>query len=295
MNSDIKKGPSIKSGLDALFNVQKKVISSEAVLDQITNVNCDRSRPSAFQPRKQFNPEELKNLSDSIRQQGVLQPIIVRPTDTDFFEIIAGERRWRASVLAGLDTIPAIVKVADDNTVLAWALIENIQREQLNAIEEAEALRRLVDEFAITHDEVSKMVGKSRSTVTNLLRLLNLEPPVKAFLIDGNLEMGHARALLAINGNEQVEVAQQIVSKKLSVREAEKSVNKALNRSSLVKLERLIEEKALIDQVKHTVLKTLSVSSQVKLSNSGSGSLVIPFASLEELKWIEKKLKNLIS
>lgn len=177
-----------------------------------------------YQPRKDIDPEKLKELSDSILAQGIIQPIIVRKVEGGKYEIIAGERRWRAAQLAELQDVPVVVKDIDDRSVMAIALIENIQREDLSALEEAEALRRLQDEFELTHQQIAAAVGKSRTTVTNLLRLLELAAEVKTLLSKGLLEMGHARALLGLNEDRQIEIANKAVKQGLSVRMVEKLV-----------------------------------------------------------------------
>ena len=174
-----------------------------------------------YQPRKDMDPEKLKELSDSIAAQGIIQPIIVRKIAAEKYEIIAGERRWRAAQLADLQEVPVLVKDLDDRSVMAIALIENIQREDLNALEEAEALHRLLDEFELTHQQIAESIGKSRATVTNLLRLLDLANEVKSMLSRGQLEMGHARALLGLEESKQVEIANKAVKQNLSVRAVE--------------------------------------------------------------------------
>src|SRR5690606_6444363 len=184
---------------------------------------CQRGK---YQPRRDMHPEQLEELAESIKAQGVMQPIVVRQIGPDRYEIIAGERRWRATQLAGVDTIPAVIRDVTDEAAIAMALIENIQREDLNPIEEAVALKRLQDEFGLTQQEVADAVGKSRTTVTNLLRLIQLTGEVRTMLEHGDLEMGHARAMLTLTEEQQVEVARAIVAKGLSVRQTEALVRR---------------------------------------------------------------------
>jgi ParB family transcriptional regulator, chromosome partitioning protein len=234
-----------------------------------------------YQPRKDMNPEKLQELADSIKSQGVIQPIVVRNIGQDKFEIVAGERRWRAAQLAGLQQVPVVVKVIDDRTAMAVALIENIQREDLNPLEEAEALRRLLDEFHMTHQQVAEAVGKSRVTVTNLLRLLDLHPEVKKMLLNRQLEMGHARALLALDGQKQISAANKIVKEGLTVRAAERLVKDGqitLDPPKKIKV---------IDHDTRRLQEQLSMKLGAKVvidhKESGAGKLVIAYSSLDEL------------
>ncbi|MEH6713442.1 MAG: ParB/RepB/Spo0J family partition protein, partial [Paraglaciecola polaris] len=200
-------------GLDALLATSQasrnaegeQVLQNDSELQQIA---IEFLKPGKYQPRKDMSPDALEDLASSIRSQGIIQPIIVRTVGNNEYEIIAGERRWRASQIAGLDTIPCLIKDVPDEAAVAIALIENIQREDLNAMEEAQALERLMSEFELTHQEVATAVGKSRTTVTNLLRLNNLHDDVKLLLEHGDIEMGHARALLGLEGDAQLEAAQ---------------------------------------------------------------------------------------
>lgn len=199
--------------------------TTSATANELKKLPIEFLSPGKYQPRKDMSPEALEELASSIRSQGIIQPIVVRPIGEDKYEIIAGERRWRASQLAGLDIVPCLVKPVPDEAAVAIALIENIQREDLNAMEEAQALQRLMNEFSLTHLEVSEAVGKSRTTVTNLLRLNNLNEDVKKLLEYGDIEMGHARALLALEGDSQSETARIVSGKGLTVRDTEKPPN----------------------------------------------------------------------
>ena len=240
-----------------------------------------------YQPRRDMDPEKLRELADSIVAQGVIQPILVRKLEVDGkYEIIAGERRWRAAQLAELAQVPVVVRNLDDRAVMAIALIENIQREDLTALEEAEALRRLQDEFQQTHQQIAAAVGKSRTAVTNLLRLLELAPGVKQLLGKGQLEMGHARALLGLDEIQQLELAEKIVKQGLSVRAVEKLVRE------------LQEPKAVIEKRKDPdtlrLQRELSEKTGAKVEinhqSDGKGKLVIAYNSLEELDGIIRKI-----
>lgn len=224
-------------GLDALLSTssfarEKQHIAShsqELSADgELTDLAIGQLQPGVYQPRKDMAPEALEELAASIQSQGIIQPIVVRQVENGQFEIIAGERRWRAARQAGLKRVPCLVKKVEDRAAIAMALIENIQREDLNVIEEAQALERLQDEFTLTHQQVADVIGKSRTTVSNLLRLNQLEVDVKGLVADKKLEMGHARALLALEGEQQVEVAQQVAKKQMTVRQTEQLVKKCL-------------------------------------------------------------------
>lgn len=215
-------------GLQAILNppllkeIEEVVVSST----RLAELPVQQLQRGQYQPRRDMDEEALQQLASSIKAQGVLQPIIVRKLATDRYEIVAGERRWRAAQLAGLAQVPVVIKDIPDETAMAIGLVENIQRENLNAIEEAHALQRLLDEFEMTHQEVAESVGRSRTAVSNLLRLLNLAEPVQTMLVQGDLEMGHARALLALSTECQTQVAQQVVEQGLSVRDTEALVKK---------------------------------------------------------------------
>jgi len=243
-----------------------------------------------YQPRRDLEPQALEELANSIRAQGIMQPIVVRPVDQERYEIIAGERRWRACQMAGLTTIPAVIKDVPDEAAIAMALIENIQRENLNPMEEAIALQRLQQEFELTQQEVADAVGKSRSTVTNLLRLMNLAGDVRKMLEYGDLEMGHARALLPLNENVQLQAAREVAGKGLSVRQTEDLVRK---------LQTPVEENAPQKQEQDVHLKqwaeTLSqkLSTKVSISENsrGKGRITIAYNSKESLAEILENLQ----
>lgn len=241
-----------------------------------------------YQPRRDMHPEALEELAESIKVQGIMQPIVVRPIATSGavkYEIIAGERRWRATQIAGLDKIPAVIRDVGDEAAIAMALIENIQREDLNPIEEAFALKRFQDEFELTHQEVAAAVGKSRTTVTNLLRLIALSDEVKKMLEHGDLEMGHARALLTLTENEQKVVARQVVAKGLSVRQTEALVR----RQQQLQEEKVVPETQVdpdIRKLQDGLSEKIGVPVQLQHGAKGKGKLVLNYNSLDELDGI---------
>ncbi|WP_303902389.1 ParB/RepB/Spo0J family partition protein [Thiohalomonas denitrificans] len=238
-----------------------------------------------YQPRLDMHPDTLEELADSIRSQGVVQPIVVRPlAQKGRYEIIAGERRWRAAQIAGLHDIPAVIRDVPDEAAIAMALIENIQREELNAMEEAHALQRLVDEFGMTHQQVAEAVGRSRAAVSNLLRLLGLAPDVKRLVENGVLEMGHARALLALSHDLQGQAARQVVAKGLSVRETEKLVKRLSEGTP----EKKPEEKADPDirRLEETLGERIGARVAIQHGSKGKGKLVIQYNTLDELDGI---------
>lgn len=240
-------------------------------------------QPGKYQPRKDMSPEALDELANSIRSQGVIQPIVVRPVAEQSYEIIAGERRWRASQLAELEKVPCIIKEVEDEAAVAIALIENIQREDLNAMEEAVALQRLLDEFELTHQEVADAVGKSRTTVSNLLRLNSLEPGVKTLLEHGDIEMGHARALLALEQDPQEDAARTVAAKGLSVRDTEKMVKKLLTEP---KAKPVPEKDPNIESLQQELAEQLGAKVEISCNAKGKGRLVINYTNLDELDGI---------
>lgn len=248
----------------------------------LRNLPVEQIQPGKYQPRSVFDTERLEELADSIRHQGVIQPVVVRDLGAGRFELIAGERRWRAAQLAGIDTVPAIVREVADEVAIAMALVENIQREDLNPIEEATALRRLVDEFQLTHQEAAEAVGRSRSAVSNLLRLLELSAEVRELVDDRHLEMGHARALLSLPSDRQAAAAREVVRRQLSVRETESLVKRLLNpRPS--KPQRLDPDVARLQE---ELTETLCARVRIQHNARGKGKLVISFNSPDELEGI---------
>lgn len=242
-----------------------------------------------YQPRRDMDQEALQELAESIKAQGVMQPIVVRLLQDNQYEIIAGERRWRATQLAGLDKIPAVVRDVSDEAAIAMALIENIQREDLNPVEEAVALKRLQDEFELTHQEVADAVGKSRTAVSNILRLLNLCTDVRLMLEHGDIEMGHARCLLSLSVEEQKNLARQIVAKGLSVRQAENLVRSLQEQKDKPQQQEKVS--ADIARLQEGLSEHIGVPVMVQHSAKGAGKLVLKYSSLDELDGILQHLK----
>ncbi|HHQ4765325.1 ParB/RepB/Spo0J family partition protein [Aeromonas veronii] len=280
-------------GLDALLSTstaarQKQVMSDQRTEEAMAPTNQGELRKlpvewllsGKYQPRKDMSQDALEELANSIRAQGVIQPIVVRPLGEQSFEIIAGERRWRASQLARLEVVPCIVKDVPDEAAVAIALIENIQREDLNAIEEAVALQRLLTEFELTHQQVAEAVGKSRTTVTNLLRLNQLNDDVKRFVEHGDLDMGHARALLALSGQAQSELARLVAQKGLTVRDTEKLVQKALEPAK-ARVEPARDPQ--IGYLERQLAEKIGNQVQLQPGKRDSGKLVISYENLSDL------------
>ncbi len=245
--------------------------------------------PGKYQPRTHMDQAALETLAQSIKTRGVVQPILVRAIAGGNFEIVAGERRWRAAKIAGLTTVPALVRTIPDEAALGIGLIENIQREDLNPIEEAAGLKRLIDEFKLTHDETAQAVGRSRTAVTNLLRLLELAKPVKDMVMEGKLDMGHARALLSQGKSQQVELAHQIVLKGLSVREAERLAQQALAPAKAGKKGETADRD--LKRLENELAEKLGTAVTLKSDKKGRGSLTIQFHSLEQFDGILARTK----
>jgi ParB family chromosome partitioning protein len=251
----------------------------------VRELPVDLLQRGPFQPRGEIDAEALEDLAASIRAQGVVQPIVVRPlADGERYEIIAGERRWRAAQMAGLDRIPAVVREVPDQAAVAISLIENIQREDLNPVEEAKALRRLIEEFSLTHQEAADAVGRSRVAVTNLLRLLDLASEVKALLENGDLEMGHARALLALPADRQGDAARQVVARGLSVRETEQLVRRLLQGDTRPRAAPALD--ADTRRLQESLAERLGAAVHIRHTSRGNGRLVIRYNSLDELEGI---------
>jgi ParB family chromosome partitioning protein len=280
-----------EKGLSALLkgsNVDfKKEVENDGDLKQLPVEFLKRGK---YQPRRDMDPDALEELAESIRQQGIMQPIVVRSRGEDSYEIIAGERRWRAAQIAQLDKVPAIIRDVEDDAAVAMALIENIQRENLNAMEEATALQRLQDEFELTQSEVAEAVGKSRSTVTNLLRLINLTDEVKLMLEHGDLEMGHGRAMLSLDTERQIIVARQVELKSLSVRQTEALVRRLIEDKPTNKAAKPKPD-ADISRLQEDLSEKVGAEVSVQHSNTGKGKLVIKYNSLDELDGILTHIK----
>jgi ParB family transcriptional regulator, chromosome partitioning protein len=273
-------------GLDALLSGDE-----ERADDALTELSVGLLKPGRFQPRTRMDPQSIAELADSIKAQGLIQPILVRPVENGKYEIIAGERRWRAAQLAGLTQVPVVIRAVPDKSALAMALIENIQREDLNPLEEATGIQRLVDEFDMTHDAAAQAVGRSRSAVTNLLRLLNLSKAVQDLLMQGKIEMGHARALLAVSGSRQAELAHQIISRGMSVREAEQLVGQAEVTSRKTSRKQQRKDRDLL-ALEEELSEILGTAVTVKTIRGGRGKLTIDYASLDQLETVLQKLRR---
>ena len=275
-------------GLDALLGGSSPATLEEeaAKVDsrELQHLPLDLIQRGKYQPRRDMDPQALEELANSIKVQGVMQPIVVRPIGAGRFEIIAGERRWRASQQAGLDKIPAMVREVPDEAAIAMALIENIQREDLNPIEEAVALQRLQQEFELTQQQVADAVGKSRVTITNLLRLIALPEEIKTLLAHGDLEMGHARALLGLPLEQQVEGARHVVARGLTVRQTEALVRQWLN--SKDKPAEKAKADPDINRLEQRLAEKLGAPVQIKHGAKGKGQLVIRYSSLDELQGV---------
>lgn len=293
-------------GLDALLSSSKPTPSASKEQDtsNVTEAVKNAAGPNnselqklpieflhsgKYQPRKDMSEEALEELASSIRSQGIIQPIVVRPIAQNSFEIIAGERRWRAAQIAKLETVPCIIKDVPDEAAVAIALIENIQREDLNAMEEAVALNRLLNEFELTHQQVADAVGKSRTTVTNLLRLNNLNSDVKILLEHGDIEMGHARCLLVLEGEAQSDAARLAVAKALTVRETEKLVRSILEP---VPAKEIAEKDPDVKQLEQQLAENLGAKVEINYNKKGKGKLVISYTNLDELDGILNRINQ---
>lgn len=265
------------------------VENSQPLDGQLKKLPTDAVKPGKYQPRKIMASEGLEELANSIRLQGVIQPIVVRPLHNHQFEIIAGERRWRAAKLAGLTVIPAIIREMNDETAMVLALIENIQRRDLNVIEEAVALNRLMNEFNMTHQQVADAVGKSRTNITNILRLLKLNFDVRTLVENGQLEMGHARALLALSQEQQSEAANSIIVRKLSVRETEDLIRK-LSDNSRENISETTPKKIVMHSVQDRLMQKLGVTVTVTQNAKGRGKLIIRYRNERELESLLAKM-----
>ncbi len=270
-------------GLDALLG------GEETRKDALMTLAVSKIRPGKYQPRTKMDQEALAELAASIKTQGLMQPVLVRPVERDRYELIAGERRWRAAQMAGLDHVPALVRDVPDEAALAMGLIENIQRENLNAMEEAAGLQRLVQEFKMTHQQAADAVGRSRSAASNLLRLLNLAKPVQAMVMEGVLEMGHARALLALDGAQQVEAANRTAARGLSVRETEALAQQMqmLRTPGSARKKKVDRDIARLEE---DASGKIGTTVEIKAGKKGTGKLVLHYASFEHLDEMLAKL-----
>src|SRR5438874_5614221 len=268
-------------GLDALLG------GDEAPRESLGTIETARIRPGRYQPRTRMDEQALAELAQSIRSQGLLQPLVVRPVERGY-ELIAGERRWRAAQMAGLAQVPAVVREVPDDAALVMALIENIQREDLNPMEEAAGVQRLIDEFKMTHEQAADAVGRSRSATSNLLRLLKLAKPVQEMLMRGSLEVGHARALLALDAARQIQAGTRIAAKRLSVRETEALVQTLLRGPPARHRKRADRDLARLEE---EVSERLGTTVEIRAAKKGAGKLVLHYSSLEHLEQLLKKLR----
>jgi len=274
-------------GLDALL-----AGSDAKADDELRNLPVDRLKPGKYQPRTRMDAESLAELAASIKAQGVMQPILVRAVEhtpgAERYEIVAGERRWRAACQAGLGEVPVLVRSIPDEQALAMALIENIQRENLNPLEEAHGLQRLIDEFGLTHQQAADAVGRSRPAASNLLRLLQLAAPVQELLMNGKLDMGHARAVLPLPGAQQVAVAQRIVQKGLSVREAEHLVQQIVNPPKQAATQPVDRD---LLRLQEELSDTIGAAVAIRSNKKGAGKITIEFGDLDQLEGILGRLR----
>ena len=286
MNS--KRG-GLGRGLDALLGAGTAPPPHGAHEGELSRLPVDMLQPGRYQPRLDMRQESLGELADSIEAQGMVQPIVVRRLPNDHYEIIAGERRWRAAQLAGLDQVPVLIREVPDEGAIAIGLIENIQREDLNPLEEAFALKRLLSEFDLTHQEVATAVGRSRTAVTNLLRLVDLAPPVQELVRERRMEMGHARALLPLESARQTEAARIVVAKQLSVRETESLVRRLIEQPTGSPAQARSDPD--VRNLERNLAEKLGARVVVKHTRNGKGTLVIHYTSLDELDGILARVK----
>ena len=265
-------------GLDALLDSDA---GGAPMAEHQASLRVDQLQRGRYQPRTKMDDAALQELAASIKKQGLMQPILARPIDGGRYEIIAGERRWRAAKIAGLAEVPVLVREVPDSAALAMALVENIQREDLNPLEEANGVQRLIGEFKLTHQEAAEAIGRSRAATTNLLRLLNLQKPVQAMVFDGKLEMGHARALLALEGRKQESIAKRVAARGLSVRQTEDLVNAVLHPAA--KAKRKLNADRDIARLEEELSEEIGTTVQIKPGKKGAGKLVVSYSSPDHL------------
>jgi ParB family chromosome partitioning protein len=291
-----KKLKGLGRGLDALLGGGGDFANPE--LGAPSSLAVSQLQPGKYQPRTRMDEGGLNELAASIKAQGIMQPILVRPVGQDpvsgqlRYEIIAGERRFRAARIAGLEQIPVLVRDVDDQSAAAMALIENIQREDLNPLEEAQGIGRLISDFNFTHEQAATAVGRSRSAVSNLLRLINLADPVQTMLMAGDIDMGHARALLGVDGALQITLANLVVAKRLSVRDTEKLVNRTIEQQEHPSLPREKEKSGDISRLEEELSDALATSVVFKMKTKGRGQMVIDFADLDVLDGLLSRLRS---
>lgn len=283
----IKRTKGLGRGLEALLGPSGDN-STRDMGEQVMTLPLGKLQAGKYQPRSRMDESSLMELAESIKSQGIMQPILVRPIGSGKYEIIAGERRFRASKLAGLEEVPVLVRAVPDESALAMALIENIQREDLNPLEEALGVQRLIREFNLTHEDAARAIGRSRSATSNMLRLLNLADPVQTMLLAGDVEMGHARALLALTAAEQIACANEVINKRLSVRETEKLVNDWASGDDRVATKP--KQSADVRRLEEGLADWLASAVQLKANSNGKGSVTIKFNNLDELDGVLERI-----
>ena len=284
-----KKLKGLGRGLDALLGGD--MMDAPAPAGAPSALPLSQLQAGKYQPRTRMDEGALNELAASIKTQGIMQPVLVRPVAGGRYEIIAGERRFRAAQLAGLEEIPVLVRDVDDQAAAAMALIENIQREDLNPLEEAQGIARLISDFDFTHEQAASAVGRSRSAVSNLLRLVNLAQPVQTMLMAGDIDMGHARALLSVDNASQIALANHVVSKRLSVRETEKLVTRALEEQASTTQARVKEKSGDIVRLEEELSDKLATPVVFKMGTKGRGQVIIDFADLDILEGLLARLR----
>ncbi|MTV39062.1 ParB/RepB/Spo0J family partition protein [Duganella radicis] len=285
-----KKLKGLGRGLEALLGGDGDITTADA--NTPSELNVTQMQAGKYQPRTRMDEGGLQELAASIKTQGIMQPILVRPIGKDKYEIIAGERRFRAAQLAGLEVLPVLVRDVDDQAAAAMALIENMQREDLNPLEEAQGIHRLITDFSFTHEQAANAVGRSRSAVSNLLRLMNLAAPVQTMLMAGDIDMGHARALLAVDAATQINLANMVVARRLSVRETEKLVARTVEELKASPKEARVKEKSGdIVRLEEELSDTLATPVVFKMGPKGRGQMIIDFADLDILDGVLARLR----
>ncbi len=298
---EMAKFKGLGKGLDALLSAAKVDLDSNSVAadssltdskHKLQSLKISKIQPGKYQPRRIFDEEELQELANSIAQNGVIQPVVVRSIGKDKYELIAGERRWRASQLAGLTEIPAVIREFSDEEALAVSLIENIQRKDLNIVEEAQGYRRLIDEFGLTHEALAQVTGKSRSNISNTLRLLNLSQPVLDMLLERKLDMGHARALLPLSVEKQLALAEETVAKKLTTAEVENKVARILHEQKYGEvIERKERKDPDIQRLEETIADKIGMMVAIKHNRTGNGKITINYTTVDELESLLELLR----
>jgi ParB family chromosome partitioning protein len=287
---NVKRG-GLGRNLSALLHSVQSVTPSQSSIAMPITVGVSQLQPGQYQPRGLMDETALSELAESIKKQGLLQPLVVRELSSGTYEIVAGERRWRACQMAGMDEIPVLVRQVDDETAMAIALVENLQRESLNALDQARAMLRLSQEFSLTHQEIAHLLSKSRAAVSNFLRLLHLTPEVQAMLERGEIDMGHARCLLMLEEHQQQEIALQIIAKGLSVRETESWVSRMNARMVHKKNDAHADDLLFKDEL-HGLAQQLQTKVSIKSNKSGKGTIIIHYNGTQSLRRVIQQLSQ---